>query len=87
MSAVSGPFRAHQWHPLREERHFALLDDVVFPTVGSLAIVLSLDCVRPSHPFGRNRDHDDYFELLRVEEQEAQSTHIAGMNGRYPWRV
>jgi hypothetical protein len=49
---------------LREERHFALMDGVAFPTVGSLVIVFQVrNSVRPMHLFGHTFDHDYYFEL------------------------
>ncbi len=50
------------------------MDGVTFPTVGSLVIVFRSGLrVRPMHLFGRNPDHDYYFELLDQEEQDAQS--------------
>ncbi len=59
---------------LREERHFALVDGVAFPTVGSLVIVFQVrNSVRPMHLFGRNFDHDYYFELPRIGERDTQS--------------
>src|SRR5580658_1087989 len=43
------------WHALREERNFALLDGVAFPTVGWLVIALQVrNSVRPMHLFGRD---------------------------------
>jgi hypothetical protein len=50
----------------KEEHHFALVDGVAFPIVGSLVIVFQArNSVRPMHLFGRNFDHDYYFELPR----------------------
>ena len=63
-----------QLHALGEERHFALVEGVAFPTVGSLVIVCQArNSVRPMHLFGHNLDHDYYFELLGEEERAAQS--------------
>src|SRR5271156_1547739 len=39
MSARVKPFLSALLHALKEERHFALVDGVAFPTVGSLVIV------------------------------------------------
>src|ERR1700720_395395 len=64
MSACVKPFSSARLHALKKERHFALVDGVAFPTVGSLVIVFQVrNSVRPMHLFGRNRDHDYYFEL------------------------
>jgi hypothetical protein len=49
---------------LLEERHFALVDGFAFSNHGSLVIHSGQDSVRPMHLFGRNSDHDYYFELL-----------------------
>ena len=38
-------------HALLEERHFALVDGLRFPTLGSLLIVRIRNSVRPSHLF------------------------------------
>jgi hypothetical protein len=40
-----------QQHALKEERRFALVDDLRFPTMGSLLIVGVENSVRPSHLF------------------------------------
>ena len=58
---------------LRKKRHFALIEGLPFPTVGSLLIVSGLDSVRPMHLFGHNSDHDYKFRLPGVGEQDAQS--------------
>ena len=51
---------------LRGARHFALVEALPYPTQGSLAISFrSGNSVRPNHLFGRNFDHDYYFELPR----------------------
>ena len=61
-------------HALKEERHFALVDGVAFPTVGSLVIVFQVrNSVRPMHLFGHTFDHDYYFELPREGERDTQS--------------
>src|SRR5580700_8080972 len=61
-------------HALKEERHFALMDGVAFPTVGSLVIVFrSGTRSDPCISSVCNCDHDYYFELLAEEEQDAQS--------------
>jgi hypothetical protein len=60
-------------HALGEERHFALVDGLRFPTIGSLAIVAVRNSVRPIHLFDHNRDHDYYFELPSEGERDAQS--------------
>ncbi len=39
-------------HALEEERHFALVDGLRVPTLGSLLIVRVWNSVRPSHLFG-----------------------------------
>src|SRR5580658_9681713 len=45
-----------------------------FPTVGSVVIVFRVrNSVRPMHLFGRNRDHDYYFELPCEGERDTQS--------------
>ena len=59
---------------LGEERHFALVAWSAFSNPGSLVISQVRNSVRPMHLFGRNRDHDYYFELLFLEEErDAQS--------------
>jgi hypothetical protein len=64
MSAGVKHFSSTLHHALREERHFALVDGVTFPIVGSLVIVFQVrNSVRPMHLFGHTRDHDYYFEL------------------------
>jgi hypothetical protein len=74
MSARVKHFSSTLLHALKEERHFALVDGVAFPTVGSLVIVFQVrNSVRPMHLFGRNRDHDYYFELPRKGERDTQS--------------
>jgi hypothetical protein len=66
MSARVKRYSSARLHALKEERHFALLDGVAFPTVGSLVIVCQArNSVRPMHLFGPNFDHDYYFELPR----------------------
>ena len=74
MSARVKHFSSALLHALQEERHFALVDGVAFPTVGSLVIVFQVrNSVRPMHLFGHNLDHDSYLKLLREEERDAQS--------------
>ena len=74
MSARVKHFSSALLHALKAERHFALLEDVVFPTVGALVIVFQVrNSVRPMHLFGHNRDHDYYFELPREGERDPQS--------------
>jgi hypothetical protein len=46
---------------LVEERHFALVVGLRFPTLGLLLIVGVRNSVRPIHLFDPNRDHDYYF--------------------------
>ena len=62
-----------QLHALIEERHFALVDGLCFPTWGSLLIVRVKNSVRPSHLFDLNRDHDYLFELPCFGERDTQS--------------
>ena len=74
MSAVSSPPRAH--HGVHSEKSAISLSWMVLPspTVGSLVIVSRSGT--PSDPCissVRNRDHDSYFELLVIEERDAQS--------------
>jgi len=74
MSARVKHFSSTQLHALKEERHFALVEGVAFPTVGSLVIVFrpgtrSDPCISSVC----NCDHDYYFELLVIEERNAQS--------------
>jgi hypothetical protein len=74
MSARVKHFSSTLLHALKEERHFALVDGVAFPTVGSLVIVFQVsNSVRPMHLFGHTRDHDYYFELPCEEERDSQS--------------
>jgi hypothetical protein len=74
MSVRVKHFSSALLHALKEERHFALMDGVAFPTLGSLVIVFQVrNSVRPMHLFGRNRDHDYYFELPRKGERDPQS--------------
>jgi hypothetical protein len=74
MSARVKHFSSTLLHALREERHFALVDGVAFPTLGSLVIVFQVrNSVRPMHLFGHNRDHDYYFELPGEGERDTQS--------------
>jgi hypothetical protein len=48
-----------------EERHFALIGEVLSPNQGSLLIRIQVgNSVRPMHLFGHKLDHDYYFELL-----------------------
>jgi hypothetical protein len=48
MSAVSSILSSALPHSLREERHFALVDDLRFATLGSLLIVRVKNSVQPS---------------------------------------
>jgi hypothetical protein len=74
MSARVKHFSSALLHALEEERHFALVDGVAFPTVGSLVIVFQVrNSVRPMHLFGHTRDHDYYFELPGEGERDTQS--------------
>ena len=74
MSARVKHYSSALLHALKEERHFALIDGVAFPTVGSLVIVFQVrNSVRPMHLFGHTRDHDYYFELPRKGERDTQS--------------
>ena len=74
MSARVKHFLSALLHALKEERHFALVDGVAFPTVGSLVIVFQVsNSVRPMHLFGHTRDHDYYFELPGEGERDTQS--------------
>jgi hypothetical protein len=74
MSARVKHFSSALLHALKAERHFALVEDVAFPTVGSLVIVFQVrNSVRPMHLFGHNRDHDYYFKLAREGERDPQS--------------
>ncbi len=66
MSACVKHFLSTLQPALKEERHFALMDGVAFPTVGSLVIVFrpgtrSDPCISSVHYF----DHDYDFELPR----------------------
>jgi hypothetical protein len=67
-------FSSTRLHALGEERHFALVDGVAFPTVGSRVIVFrSGTRSDPCISSVCNCDHDYYFELLSEEERAAQS--------------
>ena len=66
-------FSSTRRHALGEERHFALVDALRFPTLGSLRIVRVRNLVRPIHLFDPNCDHDYYFELPGKGERDAQS--------------
>jgi len=48
-------------HPLRDERHFALVEIKCHTNQGSLVISSGQNSVRPMHLFGHNLDHDYYF--------------------------
>ena len=50
-------------HALEEERHFALVVGLRFPTWARFVIVGVRNSVRPIHLFDPNCDHDYYFEL------------------------
>src|SRR5262249_40687539 len=86
MPAVSNTFFCIPLHPLREERHFALVEKLAMPyQPGSLVISFrSAISIRPMHLFGHNRDHDYSFRLLREEERDAQS--ITRCSSRTPSR-
>ena len=61
-------------HALEEERHFALIGEVLNPTQARFLISIQVkDSVRPMHLFGHKFDHDYYFELLGEEERAAHS--------------
>src|SRR5580704_4861594 len=61
-------------HALEEERHFALVEGFAFPAVGSLVIVFRSGTQSdPCISSVATRDHDYYFELLVIEERDAQS--------------
>src|SRR5215472_16504751 len=61
-------------HPLRDERHFALVEISAIPNLRLARNQFrSGISVRPMHLFGRNFNHDYYFELLAEEERAAQS--------------
>jgi hypothetical protein len=51
MSARVEHFSSTPLHALGEERHFALVDGLAFPTIGSLVIVAVRNSVRPNHLF------------------------------------
>ena len=68
MSARVKHFSSTLLHALEGERHFAFIEGVAFalPTVrlaGNRFPGQDSVRVRPMHLFGRNRDHDYYFEL------------------------
>jgi len=59
---------------LEQERHFALIGEVLNPTQARFLISIQVgNSVRPMHLFGHKFDHDYYFELLREEERAAHS--------------
>jgi hypothetical protein len=61
-------------HALEQERHFALIGEVLNPTKARFLISIQVgNSVRPMHLFGHKFDHDYYFELLREEERAAHS--------------
>ena len=61
-------------HPLEEERHFALVDGLLFANQGWLVIRFGPDTRSdPCISSVSNCDHDYYFELLVIEERDAQS--------------
>ncbi len=56
-------------HALEQERHFALIGEVLNPTKARFLISIQVgNSIRPMHLFGHKFDHDYYFELLREEE-------------------
>jgi hypothetical protein len=63
-------------HALLEERHFALVDCLRLPNLGSLLIIGVRNSVRPIHLFDHNRDHDYYFEL--PNKGSGMPNHYAG---------
>jgi hypothetical protein len=66
MSAVSSTVSSILLHALVEERHFALVEKMPYPTKArSQSKFRPGNSVRPMHLFGHNLDHDYYFELLR----------------------
>ena len=71
MLAVSAPL-----HALKEERHFALLDGVVFSNRRPARQSFSRSGTRSDlmRLFGHNRDHGYYFELSRKGERDLKST-------------
>ena len=74
MSARVKHFLSTLLHALKEERHFALVEGFAFPTVGSLVIHSGQDTQSdPCISSVCNCDHDYYFELLVIEERDAQS--------------
>jgi hypothetical protein len=56
-----------------EERAISLSLKMCRSNQGSLAIISGQDSVRPMHLFGRNVDHDYYFELPSEGERDTQS--------------
>src|SRR5205809_7566761 len=61
-------------HALEQERHFALIGEVLNPTKARFLISLQVGKLSSTHASLRHRlDHDYYFELLREEERAAHS--------------
>jgi hypothetical protein len=60
-------------HALVEERHFALVDGLRFPTLGSLLIVGVRTQSDPAISSIPNCDHDYLFELPWFWERDTQS--------------
>src|SRR5450432_4559078 len=57
-----------------EERHFALIEALPFPTQRLARNRFQVrNSVRPMHLFGHTFDHDYYFELPREGERDTQS--------------
>src|SRR5271155_5160097 len=74
MSARVKHFSSALPRALREERHFALLDGVAFSNRRLARNRFQVrNSVRPMHLFGRNFDHDYYFELPCEGERDTQS--------------
>jgi hypothetical protein len=64
-------------HALGEERHFALVEGLRFPTKGSLAIAAVRNSARPGHLFDHNHDHNYSFELPQFQGS-GMPTHYVG---------
>ena len=73
MSARVKHFSRALLHALKAERHFALVEDVAFPTVGSLVIVFQVGNSSDPCISSVNRDQGYYFELPREGERDPQS--------------
>ena len=74
MSARVKHFSSALLYALKQERHFALLDGVAFSNRRLARNRFPVrNSVRPMHLFGRNRDHDYYFELPCEGERDTQS--------------